>query len=99
MSEISDNMISNDQLESWLKGMSIHNDSTDECCPDFSCCEPSLLASKEDRQLFYNAWHNGQRDIVNRMLMGFLGKSLQNMNRKNLHSGYTAVTGVIACQK
>lgn len=30
------------QLILWLFGKSIHNDVTDECCPDFSCCNPEL---------------------------------------------------------
>lgn len=30
------------QLILWVCGKSIHNHITDECCPDFSCCEPQL---------------------------------------------------------
>ncbi len=30
------------QLFLWVFGKSTHNHTTDECCPDFSCCEPSL---------------------------------------------------------
>ena len=29
---------SDKQLEQWVLGNSIHNKESDECCPDFSCC-------------------------------------------------------------
>ncbi len=31
------------QLEEWVKGISIHNTKDEECCPDFSCCKPEFL--------------------------------------------------------
>ena len=34
------------QLDEWVKGNPIHNNVDDECCPDFSCCRPELLAPK-----------------------------------------------------
>lgn len=40
------------QLDEWVKGNSIHNDVDDECCPDFSCCNPNLLQPKEIRETF-----------------------------------------------
>ena len=27
----------------WLDEISVHNDVDEECCPDFSCCEPDLF--------------------------------------------------------
>jgi len=37
-------MTPSDQLKHWLSGDSRHNTERDECCPDFSCCYPELLA-------------------------------------------------------
>jgi hypothetical protein len=35
----------------WIKGNSLHNPITDECTPDFSCCEPNIITamSREER--------------------------------------------------
>ena len=30
------------QNEKWVNGISEHNIIDNECCPDFSCCEPDL---------------------------------------------------------
>ena len=63
------------QLAEWVKGNPIHNDERDECCPDFSCCEPELLAPKKTREAFQRADENGRMS----MLMGFLGASLSHI--------------------
>lgn len=59
-----------EQLAKWLGGESIHRASTfelthangdvteltgGECTPDFSCCQPELLASEETRRAFVSA--------------------------------------------
>jgi hypothetical protein len=31
------------QSEEWVNGKSVHNIVDDECCPDFSCCTPTLF--------------------------------------------------------
>lgn len=31
------------QIRAWVLGFAIHNDQDEECCPDFSCCEPHLF--------------------------------------------------------
>ncbi len=44
-----------DQLRAWIEGRSVHNQADNECCPDFSCCEPSLFtADKEQREDYAN---------------------------------------------
>jgi len=43
-----------EQLEEWVDGNPIHNQVEDECTPDFSCCNPDLLQSPEERKQFYN---------------------------------------------
>lgn len=50
-----------EQLDEWVKGNPIHNKIDDECCPDFSCCKPELLASDEHRKAF-KAANDEQRE-------------------------------------
>ena len=41
------------QLELWRRGMPVHNDIDDECCPDFSCCRGRQhMASEKLRDMF-----------------------------------------------
>ncbi len=42
-------MTSDEQLQLWLDGQSVHNPTTNECCPDFSCCVPELQNPYEQR--------------------------------------------------
>lgn len=37
------NEASKNQLEYWTKGVSVHNEVDDECCPDFSCCNKNQI--------------------------------------------------------
>lgn len=57
-----------EQLQQWLEGRPVHNQERDECCPDFSCCCPELLAPPEVRKLFVE-----RKDLQGQLLMGFLG--------------------------
>lgn len=36
----------------WVNGKSIHNEVDNECCPDFSCCVPSLFEKKRSNRIF-----------------------------------------------
>ena len=60
-----------DQLAKWVAGESVHNDERDECCPDFSCCKPMLLAPKDVREKFMAADDEGR--------LAFLGHFLAAM--------------------
>lgn len=44
------------QLMAWLAGRPFHlrNDALgiDQCCPDFSCCQPELLVCREIRRAY-----------------------------------------------
>lgn len=62
-------MTSDEQLEQWVAGNPVHNHDRDECCPDFSCCQPKLLAPKEVREKFRDADDQTREGI----LMHFLG--------------------------
>lgn len=71
-------MTPNEQVQLWVGGTSVHNAERDECCPDFSCCRPKLLASEEERQKFYKAHHAGDSKTTNNMLAVFLGKLISS---------------------
>lgn len=47
------------QLSEWVKGNSLHNPITDECVPDFSCCNPHSKMDKDLRIKFSNAHKMG----------------------------------------
>lgn len=65
-----------EQLGLWVKGESVHVKTTImgvesfECCPDFSCCHPSLKAPYEERRHFASLSEKARTP----MLMAFLGK-------------------------
>ena len=72
------------QLDEWVKGNPIHNDTDDECCPDFSCCKPDYLQPLEIRETFkavcikadeeeFNPDYHPYDDAKMGMLMSFLG--------------------------
>ena len=70
-------MTCEDQLMQWVAGVSIHNQDRDECCPDFSCCQPQLLATQDERNLFVS-----RPDVRDGMLMMFLGRALSKLKAK-----------------
>lgn len=66
-------MTPEEQILEWVCGKPIHNDERDECCPDFSCCQPELLVPFSVRRKFQEA------DEATRfgMLMQFLGAAFE----------------------
>lgn len=53
-----------EQLRRWVNGELVHNGksrSVGECLPDFSCCNPDMLWSKELREKFVNAVSDEER--------------------------------------
>lgn len=76
-------MTPNQQLQLWVDGKPVHNNNRyingikmngGECCPDFSCCYPELLAPTDVRQQFAKASEIER----NGMLMDFLTKLLES---------------------
>lgn len=67
------------QLTEWIKGNSVHNELRDECCPDFSCCQPALLWSEETRKEFAEAGDEKRRG----MLMMSLGAVLAHAGKRD----------------
>lgn len=81
-------MNSEEQLQKWLEGESVHDDKGD-CCPDFSCCEPTLLWPKEKREKFVKLQHDGQ----DRQVIGMLLESLEALMRFKAPGKKVAVVG------
>lgn len=38
------------QTLAWINGRPYHDQVTDECCPDFSCCEPALFTKDAEQR-------------------------------------------------
>jgi hypothetical protein len=62
-----------DQVNHWCNGESIHNEIDDECCPDFSCCNPDVNTPQELREAFRIATLNDHNEAIMYMLGLFLG--------------------------
>jgi hypothetical protein len=74
-------MTSAEQLERWVAGEPIHNHDREECCPDFSCCRPQLLAPLAVRRAFLMA----DEKTRERMLFGFLAAALPLMTERAVY--------------
>lgn len=57
-----------EQLAAWVEGRPTCPNSQGECCPDFSCCRPTLLAPEAVRRAFQTA----SQDQRERLLLSFL---------------------------
>ena len=68
-----------EQLAEWLKGNPVHNMIRDECCPDFSCCNPGSLVPPEIRQEFVDADEEKRQG----MLMMFLGGAFETLGKRD----------------
>lgn len=79
-----------EQVERWVNGESVHKSDTDECCPDFSCCQPQLLAEKKIRVLFQGS----DKEVRNGLLMGFLGACILSVLEGESEKVYIAGRGV-----
>lgn len=64
-------MTPEEQLDLWCAGRSVHNDERQECCPDFSCCNPKMDTPIPERLLFRD-----RPELRQEMLFGYLGKAL-----------------------
>ena len=58
-------MTPEEQLRGWAYGHPVHSELG--CCPDMSCCHPSLLAPVRERQLFID-----RPELQMLLLAGFL---------------------------
>ena len=75
-----------EQLNEWVKGNSVHNEESGECCPDFSCCNEKMKTPKVQRELFLKAYKEGDDTVMYAMLGGFLGEAIAGHEKgKNVH--------------
>jgi hypothetical protein len=65
------------QLNRWLRGESMHRERPDLCTPDYSCCQPELLAPLEERELYVEARNRGDVATVERLDCMFLGRLIR----------------------
>ncbi len=68
------------QLALWVAGKPQCPNTRNECCPDFSCCKPKLLAPLAMRKRFVAA---SQEEREKMMLGDFLGKFVADVNKKS----------------
>lgn len=87
-------MTCKEQLERWVAGESVHNDERDECCPDFSCCQPELLASEDERRAFKEAHDRGDENSIMAMLGGFLGAAMKRLGANAHIAGHSTEHGL-----
>lgn len=64
----------NAQLIDWVEGTSKHNEVSDECCPDFSCCRPRLKWPLDERKAFVEARERGDEQVQTAMIQKALGE-------------------------
>ncbi len=62
-----------EQVKDWVAGDPKCPSASGECCPDFSCCDASLLAPREVREEFAKAFKEGDRKTMDHLCMRFLG--------------------------
>ena len=70
------------QVKHWAAGIPTHNPVRDECCPDFSCCVPSMLMPEPARRRFLEAHLSGDEETRHSMLMMSLGGLLADAGAK-----------------
>ena len=53
------------QVLLWVEGRPTHNMVDDECCPDFSCCEPEMfISARGERQAYFDALKHRIEQVV-----------------------------------
>lgn len=65
-------MTLDEQLALWVAGDARCPSDRDECCPDFGCCNPTLLSPPEVRQRFFAAQHHERMQMLGNFLTKFL---------------------------
>lgn len=68
-----------EQLALWRQGRSLHNDELNQCCPDFSCCDPSLQSTQGIRDLYFKAFTEGNEKLIQDMLVGFMQRACNKL--------------------
>lgn len=61
-----------EQLEKWVKGVNVHNEERDECCPDFACCQPNKHWPLSYRKEFKKVYEEQGPEAIEPMLIAGL---------------------------
>lgn len=69
-------MTPDEQLDRWLVGDAQCPNDDGECCPDFSCCDPSIAASMEEKLAFVE----GTDHVRNHLMLKFLARMAGNLD-------------------
>lgn len=69
-------MTTENQLQNWVNGRSFHNHTTDEHCPDFSCCIPEIETPLTEKIKFREAFSSDDDIVQAQMLLVFIGRAL-----------------------
>lgn len=72
-----------EQLRWWLEGDSRHNSTLDECCPDFSCCQPELQWGADERKTYVEAYNTGDEQVRDSMNQTALVRAIEHMHTKD----------------
>ena len=82
-------MTSEEQLDLWIKGKSVHNfdrcKPDGECCPDFSCCDKKVNTPIELRKKFKRSNDEVRFEMLGLFLSGAIKKEF--LNKKIYISG------------
>lgn len=80
---------SDHQLAEWVAGRPWHNPLSPnpemeggECCPDFSCCQPELLAPEDVRQRFVEADDKTRHEMLMMFLGAMINKATEGTNKR-----------------
>ena len=82
-----------EQLQRWVEGDPVHNEESGQCCPDFSCCKPHLLADVEVRKRFQKAHLEKDARTEHEMLMMFLGAMLGGSEENTEEAAQAYIAG------
>lgn len=67
-------MTEEEQLQQWLVAKPVHNEEKNLCCPDYSCCNPKLLAPIHEREKYVGAVQNKLDDVWKEMQKKFINR-------------------------
>jgi hypothetical protein len=67
------------QLAAWLEGTPFCEEGED-CCPDFSCCQPDLLVDRDVRQKFVDANREDRMKFLGMFLGAAMAKAGANVH-------------------
>lgn len=71
-----------EQLNQWLLAKPIHRPNGDMCCPDYSCCNPELLAPLHERERFVGAVQQDDKETQRSMMRVFLRRFFDKQSSK-----------------